>query len=77
MDLLDRIGALPAYRELITRLGAGLDTVDTAQGLGLPRAVRLPLVAQLHKDLNRPVLLISNRADRALSLYEELRFWLG
>ncbi|MBG0785500.1 MAG: transcription-repair coupling factor [Anaerolineaceae bacterium] len=77
MDLLDRIGALPAYRELKTRLESGLDTVMTAQGLGLPRAVRLPLVAQLHKDLNRPVLLISNRADRALALYEELRFWLG
>ena len=77
MDLLERIGALPAYRELKTRLESGLDTVAKVQGLGLPRAVRLPLVAQLHKDLNRPVLLISNRADRALALYEELRFWLG
>ncbi len=77
MELLDRIGSLPAYRELMARLEAGLDTVTKVQGLGLPRAVRLPLVARLHKDLNRPVLLISNRADRALALYEELRFWLG
>ncbi len=77
MRLLDRIGELPAYRELLTRLTGGLETVDTAQGLGLPRAARLPLVARLQADLNRPILLISSRADRALALYEELQFWLG
>jgi transcription-repair coupling factor (superfamily II helicase) len=77
MDLLDRIGSLPAYRDLINRVESGLETVDNARGLGLARSVRLPLVARLHKDLNRPVLLISNRADRALALYEELQFWLG
>jgi len=77
MQLLDKIGALPAYQSLLARLKEGLDTVDTAQGLGLPRSVRLPLVARLHQDLARPVLLISNRADRALALFEELQFWLG
>ncbi len=77
MTLLDRIGDLPAYRDLLTRLTSGLETVDTAQGLGLPRAARLPVVAQLQADLQRPILLISNRADRALALFEELQFWLG
>jgi transcription-repair coupling factor (superfamily II helicase) len=77
MQLLDKIGALPAYQNLIARLKEGLDTVDTVQGLGLPRSVRLPLMARLHQDLARPVLLISNRADRALALFEELQFWLG
>ena len=77
MQLLDRIAELSAYQNLADRLSNGLDTVETVQGLGLPRAARLPLVAKLGHDLNRPVLLISNRADRALALFEELKFWLG
>ncbi len=75
--LLDKINPLPAYRSLLARLHEGLETNETVQGLGLPRAARLPLVARLHQDLNRPILLISNRADRALALFEELQFWTG
>ena len=77
MHILDNIGVLPAYRDYLDRLRSGLDTVDAVQGLGLPRAARLPLVARLQQDLRRPVLLISNRADRALALHEELQFWMG
>ncbi|MFW5713657.1 MAG: transcription-repair coupling factor [Brevefilum sp.] len=76
MQILERIGSLPGYQRLIERLSAGTDTVNTFQGLGLPRAARLPLVARLQQDLDRPVLLISNRADRALALHEELQFWM-
>ncbi|MDY6846184.1 MAG: transcription-repair coupling factor [Chloroflexota bacterium] len=75
--LLDKINSLPAYQGLLARLNEGLDTSDTVQGLGLPRAARLPVVARLYQDLKRPILLISNRADRALTLFEELQFWLG
>ena len=77
MELLEKFGKLPAYRNLLTRLEEGLDTNETVQGLGLPRAARLPLVARVYQDLQRPTLLISNRADRALALFEELQFWLG
>jgi transcription-repair coupling factor (superfamily II helicase) len=77
MDLLDQFTALPAYQALLARLREGLDTHDTVQGLGLPRAARLPLTARLHQDLARPVLLISNRSDRALAMFEELGFWMG
>ncbi len=77
MNLLDKFSSLPAYQALLERVNAGLDTVDSVQGLGLPRAARLPLIARLYQDLRRPMLLISNRADRALSLYEELQFWMG
>ena len=66
MPLLDRIGKLAAYRDLLARLESGTETVTTARGLGLPRAARLPLVARLQSDLGRPILLITNRADRAL-----------
>lgn len=76
-DILDRIRQLPAYQSLLIRLKTGADKIDTFQGLGLPRAARLPLTACLVRDLEKPLLLISNRADRALALYEELQFWLG
>jgi transcription-repair coupling factor (superfamily II helicase) len=77
MPLLDRIASLPAYRDLLARLESGHETVTTARGLALPRSARLPLVARLQADLRRPILVISNRADRALALYDELQFWLG
>jgi len=75
-SVLEKIRQLPAYQSLLHRLRTGADTIDTFQGLGLPRAARLPLAACLVKDLGKPLLLISNRADRALALYEELQFWL-
>ncbi len=77
MGLLAHLGALPAYQALLARLREGLDTNQTVEGLGLPRAARLPLVARLGQDLARPILLVSNRADRALAMFEELQFWTG
>jgi transcription-repair coupling factor (superfamily II helicase) len=77
MDILERIGTHPAYQQLLERLTAGLERVDTVQGLGLPRAARLPFIARLQRDLGRPMLLISNRADCALALHEELQYWMG
>ncbi|MBN1450255.1 MAG: transcription-repair coupling factor [Anaerolineales bacterium] len=51
---------------------------DSAQpGLGLPRAARLPLLAALHTDLDQAVLLVTDRADHSLSLFDELGFWAG
>jgi transcription-repair coupling factor (superfamily II helicase) len=75
MVLLEKIRRLHAYRNLLSRLDEGLDTDENVRGLGLPRSARLPLVASLQQDLQRPILLISNRADRALALFEELQFW--
>ncbi|MBI5935863.1 MAG: transcription-repair coupling factor [Chloroflexi bacterium] len=48
----------------------------TAHPLGLPRSARLPVLASLHADLNQPILLITDRADHALALFDELGFWL-
>jgi len=77
MHLLDAFNDLPAYRDLLAHLQAEHpDLEELRSGLGLPRAARLPLVARLHADLNRPILLITNRADRALALFDELQFWL-
>ena len=62
--LLDRLRELSQYQHLLTQL-----RTDGKQlpGLGLPRAARLPLLAALHQDLDRPVLLITDRADHALA----------
>ncbi len=72
MNLLDKIRVLPQYQQLLTQIQAG----ETFPGLGLPRATRLPILASLHADLNLPILLITDRADHALSLFDELGFWI-
>jgi transcription-repair coupling factor (superfamily II helicase) len=71
--LLNKIHGLSQYQQLLKQL-----QTDGKQlpGLGLPRAARLPLLATLHQDLNRPILLITDRADHALSLFDELGFWV-
>jgi transcription-repair coupling factor (superfamily II helicase) len=44
-------------------------------GLGLPRAARLPLIATLQRNLNNPIILLTDRADHALSVFDELGIW--
>ncbi|MFZ5856188.1 MAG: transcription-repair coupling factor [Chloroflexota bacterium] len=66
--LLQHIRSLPAYQSLLGNL--------IAHPLGLPRSARLPVLASLHADLNQPILLITDRADHALALFDELGFWL-
>jgi transcription-repair coupling factor (superfamily II helicase) len=34
------------------------------------------VLASLHADLNQPILLLTDRADHALALFDELGFWL-
>jgi transcription-repair coupling factor (superfamily II helicase) len=70
--LLKNIHALSQYQQLLTQLQAG----KQIPGLGLPRAARLPILASFHTDLNLPILLITDRADHAMSLFDELGFWV-
>lgn len=71
--VLNKIRELPEYQRLLK----GLQADGQGQpGLGLPRAARLPVLAALHQDLNRPVLLVTDRADHTLSLFDELGFWI-
>lgn len=44
--------------------------------LGLRRSARLPVLAALYRMLDQPILLITDRQDRALLLADELGFWL-
>ncbi|MDO9303197.1 MAG: CarD family transcriptional regulator, partial [Anaerolineales bacterium] len=72
MELLNKLRDLQSYQNLLVQLQAG----KTLSGLGLSRAARLPILASLHADLNLPILLITDRADHALSLFDELGFWV-
>lgn len=44
--------------------------------LGLPRAAQLPVLAALYQAYQQPFLLITDRTDRALTILDELGFWL-
>ncbi len=70
--LLDLIRSLPQYRELRESLAA-----RPARGWHVPllAAVRAPLTALLASELETPVLLICPRADRMLTLAQELPSW--
>ena len=45
-------------------------------GLALPRSARLPVLAGLHLDLGQTILLVTDRADHALQMHDELSFWV-
>ena len=70
--LLDSLRQVSPYQRLLVGLKAG----NHLPGLALPRAARLPLLAALHTDLERPIVMITDRADHALQLHDELPFWL-
>ena len=72
-SVLDKIRELPQFQHLLSQLQSNGKQLP---GLGLPRAARLPVLATLHQDLTRPILLITDRADHALSLFDELGFWV-
>jgi len=74
--LIAPLASLPAYQDLLVELRSDEYTGGSLRGLGLPRAARLALLAALHYDYQQPILLLTNRADRALSLYDELSHWL-
>jgi transcription-repair coupling factor (superfamily II helicase) len=57
--------------ELICSIKEGGTTLP----LGLRRSARLPVLAAIHACLNRPILLVTDRADHALTLFDELALW--
>ncbi|MFT3893749.1 MAG: hypothetical protein QM730_19135 [Anaerolineales bacterium] len=70
--ILEKIRSLPQYQQLLN----DLQTNGEKPSLGLLRAARLPLLAALLEDAKRPILLITDRSDHALSLFDELGFWV-
>ena len=75
-SLTGTLKSLPAYQDFLSLIQARAFSDRNRRGLGLPRAARLALLAALHEDTQLPILLLTNRSDRALSLFDELSFWL-
>jgi transcription-repair coupling factor (superfamily II helicase) len=71
-SLLEHLRALPSYQHLLGELSAR----KPVSGLGLPRSARLPFLAALRADVNQPILFVTDRADHALAMYDELGFWV-
>jgi transcription-repair coupling factor (superfamily II helicase) len=71
-SILNDIRSLPQYQRLLDQVKAG----KQVPGLGLPRAARLPILKALLEDIQQPILFITDRADHALSLFDELGFWV-
>jgi transcription-repair coupling factor (superfamily II helicase) len=67
--ILETIGA--SSQALVEAIQASQATAP----LGLRRSARLPVLAALQQTLQRPALLITDRADHALTLMEELSLW--
>jgi len=73
MDFIfEKIRKLKSYQQLL----AEIKTNSGCHEIGLLRSARLPVLAVLFKDINNPILLITDRADHARSLVDELVFWL-
>lgn len=70
--LLASLRSTPEYQSLLKQVQEN----HPLAALSLPRAARLALLAALHGDLNRPLIYLTDRADHALALYDELAFWL-
>jgi len=60
-----------SLHDLVSLVSSG----ESPGNLSLRRASRVPVSAVLHSLLQRPVLLITDRYDRALTLLDELGFW--
>ena len=58
-------------QEIITSIETGADIPN----LALRRSARLPVLAALNSALRRPILLLSDRSDHALTLLDELALW--
>ena len=73
MDLIfENIRKLKSYQLLLAEIKIN----SGCHAIGLPRSARLPVLAALYTDLQNPILLITDRADHARSLADELAFWL-
>ncbi len=56
-------------------LSASLQQGNAQHSLGLRRSARLPVLAALQATLQAPILLLTDRSDRVLTLVEELSLW--
>jgi len=69
-------GAEDALTDIAERSAEAGPRSDELVSLRLRRSARLPVLAVLYQNTRQPVLLVTDRADHALELYDELSLWL-
>jgi transcription-repair coupling factor (superfamily II helicase) len=70
--MLDLIRKHPRYVQVLDDIKVG----KCNYGLGLSRPARLAILSALSLDLNVPILVITDRADRSALMMDEMGFWL-
>ena len=70
--MLNFIQDLDSFKNLIS----DLHTDQYQSGLGIPRSARLPITAAVQQTLNWPIVYVIERMDQAISLSDELGFWV-
>ncbi len=53
----------------------GFSILEKPGALGLRRSARLPVLAAFYQIFDQPILLVTDRADHALTLFDELGLW--
>ena len=69
--ILERIQKLNDYLDMVAALRNG----DATDPFNLMRALRLPVVAAIWQDLQRPILYITDRQEKAAAALDEIEFW--
>jgi len=69
--ILKILSSQPAFQKLAEEICSG----KTTNQLSLIRATRIPFLAAVQTVLNRPLLLITDKIDRAMVLEDEWDFW--
>ena len=65
-DTLPVIQNLEVFQWVVSKIQEG----ESPNSLGLGRSARLPVLTALHQSLQRPILLITQKTDRALTLLD-------
>ena len=70
--IFENIRKLKSYQQLVSEIKEN----SGCRAIGLQRSARLPVLAALYSDLKKPIVLVTDRADHARSLADEMAFWL-
>jgi len=69
--ILDILSSQPAFQQLMDEIRSR----ETPDQLGLARSTRIPFLSAVQTALDHPLLLITDKIDRALILEDEWDFW--
>ena len=71
-SILNIIQKQPEFTSLVDNIRSG----KAPSLLGFPKTTRLPILAALRASFDQPILLLTDKIDRALILEDEWNFWV-